>query len=185
MPPSCGRRCGPEPRLADVQDVLGLVPHADEGWRHNGVELDTPELDVRVRVKAVMSDVFHGARLLLIVALPSGCSIWPELLPPRPPNVPPDAVRLRGGEAQWWVKFTYRSRANLCTVFNSAGVVLDDNAEYRPYDGGAPIPEQELRIDPKRSMPSVLYLENGRVIISVKGFDLLKQAVDASRSGNR
>ncbi len=148
------------------------------------MELETPELDVQVMVKAMISDVFRAARLLLIVALLPACSIWPEV-PPRPPNVPPDAVRLRGGEAQWWVKCTCRSGADLCTVFNSAGVVLHESAEYRPYDGGTPIPEQELRIDPKQSMPSVLYLENGRVIISVKGFDFLKQVVDASRGRPR
>ena len=120
----------------------------------------------------------------LAVVLGGGCTVFPEL-PPRPPNVPPDAIRLGGAKAQWWVKCTYRSGADVCTVFNSGGVVIDDNAEYRPYDGGASIPEQELRIDPKGSTPNVLYLENGRIIISVKGFDFLKEGVDPARGRHR
>lgn len=35
----------------------------------------------------------------------------------------------------------------MCRVFNSGGQVLERDSLYRPYDGGLPVPEQELRID--------------------------------------
>ncbi len=122
--------------------------------------------------------------LLLAVALLPACSLWPEL-PPRPANVPVDAVRLGGAKASWWVKCGYKSDVNVCSVFNSGGHVLEDNSVYRPYDGGPPVPDEELRIDPKRSMIDVLYLENGRIIILARAFDYHKRAIDAERAWRR
>jgi hypothetical protein len=124
-------------------------------------------------------------RYLFVIALfLPACSPLPEL-PPRPSNVPVDAVRLGGAKASWWVKCGYKSGANVCTVFNSGGLVLQDESMYRPYDQGPPVPEGELQIDPKRSMTSVLYLENGRVLIVGKDFDFFKRGLDAQRSGLR
>jgi hypothetical protein len=131
-----------------------------------------------------MSDRLPVRRLLLIVVLLQACSPWPEL-PPRPPNVPVDAVRLGGAKASWWVKCSYKSGVNVCTVFNSGGQVLQHESVYRPYDQGQPVPEQELRIDPKRSMTSVLHLENGRILIIGTDFDFFKRGIDAERGGYR
>jgi hypothetical protein len=131
-----------------------------------------------------MSEAGRRLCLLLTLAILPACSPWPEL-PPRPANVPVDAVRLGGAKASWWVKCWYKSGANVCTVFNSGGLVLQDESIYRPYDQGPPVPEGELRIDPKRSMTSVLYLENGRVLIVGKDFDFFKRGLDAQRSGHR
>jgi hypothetical protein len=122
--------------------------------------------------------------LLLTIVFLSACSPWPEL-PPRPANVPVDAVRLGGAKASWWVKCAYKSGVNVCSVFNSGGQVLEDNSVYRPYDGGPPVPDQELRIDPRRSMIQVIYLENGRIIILARAFDIQKSAIDAERAGRR
>lgn len=123
-----------------------------------------------------------GLCLFLSAVLLPSCSPWPEL-PPRPANVPLDAVRLGGAKASWWVKCGYKSGVNVCTVFNSGGQVLEDNSVYRPYDGGPPVPDQELRIDPKRSMIQVIYLENGRILILARAFESQKSAIDAQWGG--
>jgi hypothetical protein len=122
--------------------------------------------------------------LLLTIMFLSACSPWPEL-PPRPANVPVDAVRLGGAKASWWVKCAYKSGANVCSVFNSGGQVLEDNSVYRPYDGEPPVSDEELRIDPKRSMIERLYLENGRILILARTFDYHKAALDTLRGGQR
>jgi hypothetical protein len=122
--------------------------------------------------------------LALTAALWGGCSVFPEL-PPRPPNVPQDAIRLTGSKTQWWVKCAYRPPTDVCTVYNSGGKVLYDNAEYRPYDGGDPVAERDLRIAPERSSIQVLYLKNGRIIILARAFDFQKRVVDADRGQHR
>ncbi|MCX6545524.1 MAG: hypothetical protein NTV05_14080 [Acidobacteria bacterium] len=131
-----------------------------------------------------MCQRFRMVHFLLVIVLLQGCSIWPEL-PPRPPNVPVDAVRLGGAKAQWWVKCSYKSGANVCRVFNGGGVVLEDDSVYRPYDGGPPVPEQELRIDPHQSMIQRLYLENGRILLLARAFDFHKGAIDAMGRAKR
>jgi hypothetical protein len=131
-----------------------------------------------------MSHAFRAVSLIAIIALTQACSLWPDL-PPRPPNVPQDAIRLGGPKAQWWVKCTYTSAIDRCTVYNSSGKVLDDNAEYRPYDGGDAVAERDLLIDAKRSTTQVLYLENGRIIILARAFDSHKRDIDVTRGEHR
>lgn len=131
-----------------------------------------------------MSDAFRAVSLVAIIALMQACSLWPDL-PPRPPNVPQEAIRLGGPKAQWWVKCEYRPPMDRCTVYNSGGEVLYDNAEYRPYDGGDAVAERDLVIDPKRSSIQVLYLENGRIIILARAFDSHKRDIDAARGEHR
>jgi hypothetical protein len=105
----------------------------------------------------------------------------PEL-PPRPPHVPVDALLIVRSKSPWWVKCSYKSGADICTVFNARGDVLIDNSVYLPYDGGAPAPEHELRIS-QHSMPQRLYLENGRILIQERFFDEIKNDIDAGRAG--
>ena len=126
-------------------------------------------------------------RLLSAGFLVSGllaCSVWPEPAP-RPPNVPADAVCLGGPKAQWWVKCSYLVDGNVCTVFNGDGLVLENNSVYRPYDGGPPVQENELRIAPRHSMIQCLYLENGRILILERAFDFHKRAIDLERGVKR
>jgi hypothetical protein len=121
---------------------------------------------------------------MLVTLLFLACSPWPDL-PPRPSNVPADAVRLGGAKASWWVKCSHKEKTNVCTVFNSGGEVLEKDSPYRPYDGGPPVPDQALRIDPKRSMIERLYLDNGRILILARTFEFHKSAIDALRAGHR
>jgi hypothetical protein len=123
------------------------------------------------------------ASCILTALLLLGCSpSWPfEELPPRPANVPADAVRLGGAKASWWVKCVYRPDGNTCQMFNSGGKLLWDE-RYLPYDGGRPVAENELQIDAKKSMISELHLRNGRILISERGFDHFKQALDNERA---
>lgn len=119
--------------------------------------------------------------LLLMLVLLQACTLWPEV--PRPANVPMDAVRFGGPKAQWWVKCWYKSGVDVCTVFNSGGVVLWDSV-YRPYDGGPPVPEGELRIVWRASQLQELHLENGRILIQDRVFDEIKGEIDR-RPGRR
>ena len=132
----------------------------------------------------MITGILRMALLLLTVVPVQACSIGPEL-PPRPPNVPPDAVRIYGSKTQWWVKCEYESGADMCTVFNGGGRVLWDNAEYRAYDGGPPVPQRDLRIDPKRSQVELLYLENGRLIVRAEHFEFWKRWLDAAGGQRR
>lgn len=131
-----------------------------------------------------MCSYFRSVALMLMLLSSAACSLWDDL-PPRPASVPADAVRLGGPEASWWVKCSYKSSTNVCTVFNSGGVVLYQESAYRPYDEGPPVPEHELRIDPRRSGIGVLYLQNGRILIFSRDFDSLKRGIDAQRGVRR
>jgi hypothetical protein len=129
-----------------------------------------------------MCERFRVICLVLVIVLLQACS-WPEA-PPRPPNVPLDAVRFGGAKGQWWVKCSYKSGVNACTVFNSGGLVLWDSV-YRPYDGGPPVPERELRIVWRDSQLQELHLENGRILIQERVFDEIKGAIELRRGGKR
>lgn len=121
---------------------------------------------------------------LLAATTLQACSVWPEP-PARPANVPMAAVRLGGPKAYWWVSCVYEDRVNRCTVFNAGGVILEDNSVYRPYDGGAPVPSYELRIETRHSSIDCLYLENGRILILERAFDFHKRAIDFERGLGR
>lgn len=129
-----------------------------------------------------MSERFRVICLALVMALLQACS-WPEA-PPRPPNVPLDAERLGGWKVSWWVKCSYRSGVDVCTVFNSRGLMLWDSV-YRPYDGGPPVLESELRIDLRHSDFQELHLKNGRILIQERVFDEVKRAIELQRDGKR
>ena len=128
-----------------------------------------------------MSRRVSACPLMLMFALLPACSMEPEL-PPRPPNVPVDALLIVRSKSPWWVKCSYKSGADVCTVFNARGDVLIDNSVYLPYDGGAPALERELQIS-QHSMPQRLYLENGRILIQGRFFDEIKKDIDAGRAG--
>lgn len=124
------------------------------------------------------------AFFLLLAATLHGCSVLPEP-PPRPSNVPPDAIRLGGSKASWWVKCVHQAGANRCSVFNGGGAVLEDNSVYRPYDGGPAVEAPDLRIVPQRSMIQRLYLLNGRILLLDRVFDSHKAAIDLQRGVKR
>jgi hypothetical protein len=122
--------------------------------------------------------------MLVAVVLLEACYPWPRQLPPRPANVSADAVRIEGGKTQWWITCRYKAEADVCKVFNAGGVVIVDEV-FRPYDGGPPVLEQDLRIDERRSHIDVLYLQNGRILLATTRFDYWKPLIDKMRSENR
>ena len=101
--------------------------------------------------------------ILLLLLVSGACSPFPDL-PPRPANVPPDAIRLGGAKASWWVTCAVKSDANVCQVFNSGGLLLIDDA-FLPLDGGSPVSTRDLRINVRESQIGSLCLENGRVLV--------------------
>jgi hypothetical protein len=122
--------------------------------------------------------------VLLAAWCVAACGDFPSDIPPRPANVPKDAVQLFGSKTCWYVKCAYGGNANSCQVFNAGGVLIEDGA-YRPYDGGRPVAESELQIDAKESMIDVLRLKNGRILILARAFDTHKRALDNERAGRR
>jgi hypothetical protein len=118
--------------------------------------------------------------LTLTGLLLAACGDFPSDIPPRPANIPKDAVQLFGGKTCWYVKCSYRPEGNTCQMFNAGGTLLWDE-RYLPYDGGLPVAENDLQIDAKKSMISELRLKNGRILISERGFDGFKRALDNER----
>lgn len=109
----------------------------------------------------------------------ASCSPWPEP-PPRPENVPPDAVRVYGPKTWWWFKCWYDGKTDRCQIFNERGAVLNNDV-YRPYDGGPVVQEEDLRIDVQRSGPPIVWLENGRILLPDSDFQAQKAFVDTFR----
>jgi hypothetical protein len=95
-----------------------------------------------------------------------------------------DAVRIPGGNTQWWIKCAYTETVDACQVFKARGDVLADEV-FRPYDGGPPVAAIELRIDPTRSNPTKVRLENGRVLLPSTNFDGFKQLLDEKHRRQR
>ena len=117
--------------------------------------------------------------VLISAALMYGCSVSPEW-PPRPDNVPADSVRIGHRKTSWWIKCWREDDINKCQVFNSGGEVLY-NEIFRPYDGGPVVGEGDLRIDPRRSDVTSIYLENGRILLPTTDFERHKQWIDDIR----
>jgi hypothetical protein len=108
-----------------------------------------------------------------------GCSIFSEL-PPRPENVPQDAVRVGGSKGQWWIKCWREGDANKCHVFNAKGETIY-NEEFRPYDGSTTVKDEHLKVDPRRSDVTSIYLDNGRILLPTTDFERHKKGIDDIR----
>jgi hypothetical protein len=109
----------------------------------------------------------------------SACTRRPDVV--RPGSVSVDAVFVRGSKIGWWQQCTSAkpSRSVHCRIWNEAGLVLEDE-EFLPYDGGAPITAEELKISADTAFPGPdrIYLTNGRVLLPQSRFEELKIFVD-------
>jgi hypothetical protein len=101
----------------------------------------------------------------------------------RPGGVPPQATYVPGGKlGGWWQQCTRAntSQAVHCQIWNGAGLVLADE-EFLPYDGGAPLAANELKISTDPAVPGGpdrVFLSNGTVLLPRSRFDELKKFVD-------
>ena len=106
-----------------------------------------------------------------------------------PPGVPAQAVNVPiakdWGWAHCWLDQT--AKLNRCRVYNAGGVLLhrfrhdddDDDDVFVPYEGLAPVPEGDLKIDAKRtSNPWTVYLVNGAILLPRNDFETQKRWVD-------
>jgi hypothetical protein len=94
--------------------------------------------------------------------------------PPRPANVPSQAVFVEGAKNGWWANCTFIASSNInqCSVYGVSGNVILEG-EFKPFDGGSPVSPDQLMIDNKNSLSSIhrICLKNGRVLIPVSLFD--------------
>lgn len=97
--------------------------------------------------------------------------------PPRPKNVPLDAVRLGHAKGPQRAVCSFEKAVNRCRVFNAGGVLLRDDV-FLPYDGGPAVPAADLRIRWQCSQIDSLCLENGRYLLPRTDFERHKELLE-------
>lgn len=99
----------------------------------------------------------------------------------RPANVPPDATLVDQAKGGLWERCVYdpQKSANRCEVYNWRGGVLY-NDEFLPYDGGAPVQPNELKISKYAPLagPDAICLQNGRILLPKSGYERAKKHLD-------
>jgi len=100
--------------------------------------------------------------------------------PKRPTNVPTGAVAVSIPKSNYLWKYCWydpQDSDDHCRVFNGNGLIIIDDT-FDPYDGGPPVPSEELRIDSRRSFGDWVWLENGRILLPRSDFDQVKNLLD-------
>ncbi len=101
--------------------------------------------------------------------------------PSRPARVPNSAVFVQGAKQGWWEECTIDSSmsSNRCSIYGSNGVLII-GGEFKPYDGGAAVPEDQLTIDPRNSLSSVhrICLKNGRILLPIAVYEQERAFLD-------
>jgi hypothetical protein len=99
-------------------------------------------------------------------------------MPMRPLNADPGSVYVETVKTGYWqyCRFDAVRNVNRCKVVNERGDVLFDE-EYRPYDGGAPVPQQDLVIVPGKYDKAITF-RNGRLLLPNSQYDLIKHHID-------
>ena len=114
--------------------------------------------------------------LVLSMAIQSGCGAG---RPPRPGNVPEDAVRISETKGtDIWQKCFYDEQGGgvRCEIFNTGGDLFH-NEVFVPYVGDMPRSQQELQIVP-RGGPDWVELANGTILIPRSQYDRIKNFLD-------
>lgn len=110
--------------------------------------------------------------LLLLLA---GCQQWP---PERPENVPKSAVFVQSVKGGYWHSCGIDLTENICycAIYHDDGRLIFNDV-FLPYDGGAPVTENELNITPNGKVDTIK-LANGRLLLPKSRFEIVKHYWD-------
>jgi hypothetical protein len=103
---------------------------------------------------------------------------WP---PKRPANVPKGAVFVPTAKMGWWeyCRFDPVQRTDHCQMFLTNGSIARED-DFLPYDGGAPVEADELKIDPHTDFAGDdrIILRNGRILLPKSIYEHAKKFWD-------
>ena len=131
-----------------------------------------------------LSALFLGGAALFACLLYFWIFVLPNH-PSRPGNVQKSASLVLKGWSHFWQEcwFDSAQHQDRCRIYGGGGAVLRDDV-FLPENGGAAIPEDQLKIVPGNDTESVVHLLNGTTLIPQKNFEaIIKERHGGSSEG--